>query len=344
MTVTSKRVPVRYFALLRDALQADGVDTAQLLRTAGIEAARFEQREGTLLPSEVESFIATAKHLTGRSDLGFEMGRLIKMTSHDLLGLGMLSCRNLDEVLRLVARHYHLMTEVFTFRYRRSPGFGETVYTPAMAMELETLRFWCEALAVAHHTQLQLMLGDRLGTYAIYLSIPEPPHLTRYGAMRPAIIHFDESALPGVRVVMSAEQLDVPLPLADPRGLQQIDERCEALGQRSATRDGEWGSYVTMMLREARGELVTLEDLARQINVSARTVDRHLKKEHLQFRDLAQQVRFERACELLIAPGATVAHVALALGFSDAANFRRAFRRVRGMSPSEYQQRAMPSD
>jgi transcriptional regulator GlxA family with amidase domain len=99
-----------------------------------------------------------------------------------------------------------------------------------------------------------------------------------------------------------------------------------------------------MMLREASGEQVTLEDLARRISVSARTVDRHLKKENLRFRDLAQQVRIQRACDLLGAPGATVAQVALSLGFSDAANFSRAFRRVSGVSPGQYQQRVARSN
>jgi AraC-like DNA-binding protein len=59
----------------------------------------------------------------------------------------------------------------------------------------------------------------------------------------------------------------------------------------------------------------------------------------LRFRDLAQQVRFERACELLTAPAATVAQVVADLGFSDAANFSRAFRRVVGVAPGEYQKR-----
>lgn len=49
-------------------------------------------------------------------------------------------------------------------------------------------------------------------------------------------------------------------------------------------------------------------------------------------------VRFEGACELLASQDATVARVALALGFSDAANFSRAFRRTFGMSPTQYQQ------
>jgi AraC-like DNA-binding protein len=94
-----------------------------------------------------------------------------------------------------------------------------------------------------------------------------------------------------------------------------------------------------MMLREVQGDLITLDDLARHVRLSARTIDRYLKKEGLQFRDLAQQMRFERACTLLAEPSATVAQVALRLGFSDAANFSRAFRRVFGMAPGEYQKR-----
>lgn len=338
MTAPAKRVPVRYFAQLRDALHAGGVDSARLLQMAHIEPERFEQHDATLLPREVEAFVAAARQLTGRTDLGFEMGRLIKMTSHDLLGLGMLSCGNFDELLRLVSRHYHLMIETFTMRFRRTATQGEAVYTPATAMPLEALRFYYETLAMAHQNQVALMVGPNIA-YDIHMAMPEPPHVARYRALAPVRFHFDERALPGVRVVMSAELLDRPLPLADPRALQQVDERCRTLGQRPPPADeGGWGEYVKMMLRQTQGELVTLDELARRINVSARTIDRYLKKESLQFRDLSQHVRFERACELLAAPGATVVQVALTLGFSDAANFSRAFRRVVGVSPSEYQQ------
>jgi AraC-like DNA-binding protein len=128
-----------------------------------------------------------------------------------------------------------------------------------------------------------------------------------------------------------------PSAAANARLVEDIDERCAAIGQRPPSSDEGWGDYVKLMLRQAHGELVTLDDLARHVSLSARTIDRHLKKEGLQFRDLAQQVRFERACELLAAPAATVAQVAADLGFSDAANFSRAFRRVVGVAPGEYQ-------
>jgi AraC-like DNA-binding protein len=137
---------------------------------------------------------------------------------------------------------------------------------------------------------------------------------------------------------MEAALLDSPMPMPSPQVVRQVEERCEALARRPVPDAAGWGAYVTMMLREA-SDLVTLDNIAARLNVSARTIDRHLKKERLQFRDLSQQVRFERACEMLAAADATVSQIAERLGFSDAANFSRAFRRFVGVSPGDYQRR-----
>ena len=340
MTIV-RRVPVRYLVLLRDWLFTQGVDTAALHRMAGIDPARFDQRDATLEPLEMESFIASARRLTGRSDLGFELGRLIKMTSHDLLGFGMLSCRNIDEVLRLVVRHYHLMTETFTLRYERDPsGTGVAVYAPAMAMPLEMLRFYLEALAIAHDNQIRLMLGGAGGVCDVYIAMPPPAHIARYHRLAPTRFHFDEGALPGVRVVMHATILDHALPLADARVVEDVDRRCHALGQRRPGTSQDWVEYLRMVLRQSEGEAPTLENIAQLNHVSARTIDRYLRRENMSFRELSHEVRLERACRLLEDPAQTVAQIALRLGFSDSANFSRAFRRTIGMTPSEYRQRA----
>jgi len=336
----ARRVPVRYLALLTEDLRAKGVDTGELLRMAGIDEERFKGGDHFLHPDEFACFVTSLRRLTGRTDLGFEFGRLIKMNSHELLGYGMLSCRNWDEVMRLVVRHYHLMIETFTLRYRRQGGVGEAVYTPVISMPLETLRFYYEVLAVAHQNQIRLMFGPReIPGYDIYLSMPAPPHVARYSALALTRFHFEEHAAPGVRAVMGADLLDHPLPMANARVVREIDERCSTIGRRPPAGDEGWGEYVAMMLRQTQGQLLTLEQLAQRVRVSARTIDRHLKRENLQFRELANQVRFERACEMLASPLTTVAQVAQGLGFTDAANFSRAFRRMIGISPGEYQRR-----
>ena len=335
-----KRVPTRYFVTLVDALQAQGTDTARLLHMAGIDEAQFRRADASLMPAQIEALIAVARRLTGRTDLGFETGSLIKMTSHDILGYGMLGCRDCDQVLRLVSRYYHLMNELFTLRYRSTPQLGEALYSPVAAMPLETLRFMMEALALAHHTHLRLLLGSVPQPYDIVLGMSRPAHYARYDTLAPARVRFDEQAMPGVRVLMSSALLKQALPLASQAVVQQVSERLEALSRRPTPEAGGWSTFITMMLTEAHGELLTLDDIGQRLNVSVRTVDRNLKKEGQQFRDIAQRVTMARAREMLDQPGTTVAQVAERLGFSDAANFSRAFRRYTGTTPTQYQQAA----
>lgn len=334
-----KRVPVRYFSLLLGFLRAQGVNTARLLELTGIDPGRFERPDGMLLLSEAEAFVNASYRLSGRKDLGFEAGRLIKPNSHDLLGYGMLSCRDLDQMLRLASRHYHLITELFTMRYRRGAQRGEVVFSPTTAMSLEMLRFHMEAIAVSTCHHIQLLSGPGLASCEIRLGMPVPRHHARYVAMSSADFRFDDRALPGVTMVIDASALDKALPLAAPQVVEQIEERLQALRRRPGP-DARWGDYVAMLLREAKGQQVTLDEIARRMNISERTIDRHLKKEQLQFRDLSQQVRFERARELLVQRGTTVSRVAEQLGFTDAANFTRAFRRHSGETPSEFQRAA----
>ena len=268
-TASLRRVPTRYFVLLMNALRAQGVDTAKIFSAAGIDETRFNHRDGTLATPEVDTLVLTANQVTGREDLGFDLGCLIKMNSHDLLGYGLLSCHTAHQIMCMASRHYHLMTETFTLNYQRRPGApGEAIYTPTIAMPDATLRFYLEVVAVSHQNQVRLMLGVDAPAYDVYLSMPEPAHVLRYRTLAPARFHFSENALPGVRVVMGADLLDHPLPFGDADVVNQIDERCSLLGSRPPTGHFGWGEYVEMVLRAAEGEQVTLEDLARRLRLT----------------------------------------------------------------------------
>lgn len=87
-----------------------------------------------------------------------------------------------------------------------------------------------------------------------------------------------------------------------------------------------------MMLRESTGGLPTLDELAHTLNLSSRTLDRHLKAEGSGFRELSTEIFVERA-RALLAAGRPVTVVALELGYADVSNFSRAFRKAAGTNP-----------
>jgi AraC-like DNA-binding protein len=79
-----------------------------------------------------------------------------------------------------------------------------------------------------------------------------------------------------------------------------------------------------------------LEDVAQNLNMSARTLRRKLREENSSFRQVFDELRRDMAVRYLRDTNLTVEEIADTLGFSDAANFRKAFRRWTKTTPREY--------
>jgi AraC-like DNA-binding protein len=328
-------LPARYILLLENCLCAAGTSLDDVLRQSDIDPARFRNAESGLTSRQVERFVGQALRMTGRTDLGFEWGRRLRLNSHDLLGYAMLSCATLDQMLRLCARYYGLIAPMFRMEYQRTGNRAVIVYRPTLPMNGEALHLLQEVLAVSTHFQCAALLGDPSAVYDIYLSMEEPPHARRYRELAPARVHFSASPLPEIRIEANTWSLDAPLAMADEHVVRMAEARCKAQLQRYRDQSN-WADWVAMMLNEAEDSQPTQAELARLIGTSARTLDRFLRKEGTGFRSLAIKVRSERARKLLCEGTLPVSQIAYRLGFTDVANFTRAFRRENGMSPSEY--------
>ena len=76
--------------------------------------------------------------------------------------------------------------------------------------------------------------------------------------------------------------------------------------------------------------------VARFFSMHRRTLTRHLRTEGLAFRQVANEVRFEIACQLLQNTDMALSQVAAALKYSEPSAFTRAFRRWSGLTPSAW--------
>jgi AraC-like DNA-binding protein len=164
------------------------------------------------------------------------------------------------------------------------------------------------------------------------MSIAEPPHASRYDELYPARVHFGEGSLPRAWLLFPATLLDRPL-----KGLTGLDpsmspQELDAL-QGDIEQSRQWSGWIRMMLREAEGCQPTAEELTELLGIDTHTLARTLAKEGLSFREMAKQTRHEKACELLKDPNEPITQIAYRLGYSDSANFSRAFQAVSGVSP-----------
>ena len=85
------------------------------------------------------------------------------------------------------------------------------------------------------------------------------------------------------------------------------------------------------------GEAVALDDVARRIATSRRQLQRCFDEHHDEtFRQCLTRIRMERAAELLNATSLPVSVIARRVGYSQPAQFAKAFARHHGQVPSAY--------
>lgn len=338
MTRRDLRVPVRYYLRLAEVLARDRLDIAKVIRDVGLPANLLVDADATLKFSQVEKLIEHLDTLTGRTDLGFDLGKLLSVSTHSFVGFGMLSSPNVERAMSFVARYFRLVMPSFRMRHTSGAEFGELHFTPTIAMGHECLAFHLEAIAMAALRDVQDMTGGRAPPCRISLSVPDPPHVKRYAELRGVEVQFGTERVPGARLRFAADLRGYPLMMADPNALKVAEERCRALVAHVAG-IRQFGEWVTMTLREVGEGLPSLAELAAMLNISPRTLNRYLEREGTTFRHLSGRIQHELACERLAAGTMTVTEVAYSLGFTDPANFTRAFRERAKCSPREYRER-----
>jgi AraC-like DNA-binding protein len=84
------------------------------------------------------------------------------------------------------------------------------------------------------------------------------------------------------------------------------------------------------------GQPTSFELVAERLRMSERTLRRKLEQEGTSFRQLIDELRAHAAIKYVRDTDLTIEDVAYALGFSDAAAFRHAFRRWTKSAPHEY--------
>jgi AraC-like DNA-binding protein len=120
---------------------------------------------------------------------------------------------------------------------------------------------------------------------------------------------------------------------ANPVARDIFRRECDRLLSRDTHR-GMVSERVQEVLLQSGTEFPTSMIVANQLHMSESTLQRRLAKEGYKFQQLLDQVRNKLAHEYLTGTQLTINEIAALLGFSDAANFRRSFKRWSNKTPT----------
>jgi AraC-like DNA-binding protein len=262
--------------------------------------------------------------------LGLSSGSRQTIVSLGLPGLGMLTCRTLGEAIDYGTQHQQdagalLSHKQYVDSKRVVVEVSPRLYDPELEPYFVEEAFSC-AVSVARS-----LIGPHYMPQAVELSYPKPSYALAYTTTFNCPVRF---SMPANRLISDASWLDCPLPTYDHFTCPFLRNEIDALMPQRKERSDILESISTH-LRSHLDEPRALEETAREFNISERTLRRRLTELNVSYRSLVDQARHERAVDLLKRTSLPLSQIALATGFGDARNFRRAFKRWTGVLPSE---------
>ena len=199
MTQGDREVPARYFGRLLELLQLHRVRIDSLIDGLDLDPALLLAPEASLPLSQVDVLIQRLVAQTGRHDWGFDLGLRLRLTSHLILGYGLLASPTLGYAFQMLGRYFSMLTPTFRVQVRRDGQFGALHLLPVLPMSHDCLVFHTDAIAAAVDTVIGELLGERMPRYDLDIAL-DLPHRSRYAELQNARCRFGVGGMAGLRV------------------------------------------------------------------------------------------------------------------------------------------------
>lgn len=326
----SQGLPAVYALLLIDVAARWGISESQLLQPHGLHRQMLTSPTLRIPLETVNEIYRQALELTGEPALPFYVGMQMKLSSHGFIGFAAMTADNVAQALELAERFISLRIMGFTLRLERA-GDTARLYLET-ELDLQPLRDGAVAsLMIGLGQMAQVITGETLFGVAD-INIPGHPRYEELHHILPAQIRYDR---PYNRISFDAAYLDLPLIMADSSSMQLAVEQCE----RELVAIGTTNRFVrqvrALIHREGEG-FRSVEAVADDLHMSERTLKRQLAQEGTTFSDILEDLRRKQAVRLLEQGQESIERIAERLGYSDVANFTRAFKRWTGTTPAQY--------
>ncbi|MGO1073678.1 AraC family transcriptional regulator [Lysobacter sp. CA199] len=280
--------------------------------------------------------IRRSLQMTGHADLGLELGLRENLSHFGLPGFAMSTARNFGEAVNIGLR-YQGQTGGLTDTSLQVDG-NQVVFTTKARMRDDSVQpFLIEEVFSSVQTITRILVGPHMRMQSVELAYPAPEHARRYRELFDCPVRFGSTRN---AMVIESRWLDAPIATHSPVMEAQLRAMLEQREIAQAVPEAK--AAVEQVLKRPGSATLSIEEVARALELSVRTLRRRLQEAGTSFRSISDCVRAEAAQQLLREERVTVAEASERLGFSDARAFRRAFKRWLGQAPGEVRQQAAP--
>jgi AraC-like DNA-binding protein len=320
----------RLSAMLLRRLEELGLSPVVVLRHAGLPIGLFDQERILLTTEEMFALFRAIYEVSGDPAIGLKLGTEERIERYHPIAIAALYTRSFRDALQRLARYKQITSpEEIQITERRNECAVQFLWLltheTEPAAKIDCSFAWIVELGrrgtgrTVHPKRVEFRRTEsHRKMYESHFHCP-----VKFDA-RNNVLVFDRADIDRPFLTENAELLALVAP-------QLESELSQQLARKSLSEQVK--GVVKKLLA---GQRPTLRDVARELRLSTRTLQRRLTAERAKFQQLMEEARRELAQHYLLHSSLELNETAYLLGYEDANSFFRAFHQWEGTSPGEW--------
>lgn len=312
-----------------------GANVEAICAAAGLNPALLQTPDQWISGSLHLAVWREAVKQTGNEHLGLHLGEAFNLANFGIPGYVLLNCQTLGEAFEKIARYSRLLCQIAQVHVSVSDGmvlFECDCGTVGIVKSCPCgdLRYLVECTFVSLLAATKALTGKQLRLSAARFQYAAPAKTAEYERIFQTDLQFSKSAN---RLVFEASCLNWPILSSNPALLALFEQQAEVMLVQINHSQSYSQQVMQTIAQRLKGDLPTINEIARELATSVRQLQRDLKTEGTSFQQLLNETRKELALRHLKDSTTPIHDIAFLLGFSEPSAFNRAFKRWTGDTP-----------
>jgi len=327
-------IPSSYSRIVARELRLQERDLDRLLSGTGLPRKILLPGDETHLTGEQQvQVLRNARRMLDVPDFGLRLGHQLQPSAHGPLGYLALSSPDLITALRSLRDFLPMRIPFAQLELVSDNKWLVCSLQFKLKLEPEERRTLLECFVLVIQSVTESVLGRELTEGQVKLSYEQPTYYRKYNDYVHSPFSFSRDT---TSFLIPAGLAQTSNASGDANSYSHAQQLCRRLLEQFPGSSLSMADQVRRLLLSQPAGAFTEEDIARALFISKRTLARRLEKEGTGYRGIRDDVLSELAMRHLRESELTVEAIAALLGYHDTANFRRAFKRWVGTSPSEF--------
>jgi len=308
-----------------------GVDTEALLHAAGVSRAILDDPDARLEASHVSMLWTKAYELTGDPVLSLHAAEACPIGAYKVIDFMSANAATVGEAFLYPSRYFKLINTAIHLPIDES---GDPVTFDVVDESGDPAgisRPYAEYCLAAFALHVRGTTGVDFPLRRVTFIHRRPADISEHERLFGCPVQFEADHN---RMSIDRKDWATPTTRAQPGVIQVLTEHANHLIEKLPQGPTLVGRLRRTIGERLRGGDSSLEGVAREMGMSARSLQRHLQDLGYSYNALADEVRVGTARLYLEQPDIAIAEIAYLLGFADPSTFNRAFKRWTGHTPS----------